>query len=185
MRQERAQGVVEFAVVITMLMFFFMGTIDFSRFMYYRTAIANAARVGAEVGGNYCNISTCGVQPSPTSDDVIMQATYCEATQNTLATGVAAIKLAPTVSCTPCTTVTCDPCSSSACTACAKDICIDPLAATRTKGTYFTVYVGYNFQPISPLISTFFPSQRCWASVGSTENTHTLCATAVGHVASQ
>lgn len=187
MREERAQGVIEFAIVVTMLLLFFMGTIDFSRFMYYDTAIRNAARVGAEVGGNYCNISACGVQTAPTTDDQIMQATYCAGTQNTLASGLAAIQLQPTVSCTACisgTSTTCDPCSGSTCSNCTKDICIDPSGASRTKGSDFTVYVGYNFQPISPLMSNFFPSQQCWASVNSTENTHTLCATAVGHVSS-
>jgi Flp pilus assembly protein TadG len=33
-REERAQGVIEFAVIAMILMFTFLGTVDFARFMY-------------------------------------------------------------------------------------------------------------------------------------------------------
>jgi Flp pilus assembly protein TadG len=181
LKEERAQGVVEFAIVITMLLFFFLGTIDFSRFMYYDTAIRNAARVGAEVAGNYCNMPDCGIQSSPTSDNVVMQAAYCEATQNQLASGLAQIKLQPTVSCTPCTTVTCNPCASSACATCTKDICIDP-SGTRTQGSAVSVYVGYNFQPVSFYMRPFFHTRTCFPAGEPSENTHTICASATGRV---
>jgi hypothetical protein len=181
LRDERAQGVVEFAILISILLFFFLGTIDFSRFIYYDTAIRNAARIGAEVAGNYCYVPGCGSQSSPTGDNIVMQATYCEATQNTMAGGLAAVQLAPTTSCTPCTTSACNPCSSSTCTPCTKDICISP-SGTRTAGTDVTVYVGYNFQPISFYMTPFFSSQTCFPWGSASENTHTLCASAVGHV---
>jgi Flp pilus assembly protein TadG len=183
---ESAQGVVEFAILIVALMLMFLGVVDFSRFMYYDTAIRNAARVGAEVAGNYCNVPGCGSQSTATSDDYVMQATYCEATQAQVASGIAAISLQPAVDCTPCTTSSCDPCSSTspylgACTPCQKDICINP-TGTRSSGSSVTVYVGYNFQPLSFYMQPFFPSRTCFPS-GSTENTHTLCAEAVGRVA--
>lgn len=185
---ESAQGVVEFAFLIVVLMLMFLGVVDFSRFMYYDTAIRNAARVGAEVAGNYCNIPGCGSQTSPTTDDYVMQATYCEAAQAELATGVSSVKLLPAVDCTPCTTSTCDPCSSTspylgACTPCQQDICINP-TGTRTAGQSVTVDVGYNFTPLSFYMQPFFPTKTCFPS-GSTESTHTLCAEAVGRVASR
>jgi Flp pilus assembly protein TadG len=183
LQEERAQGVVEFAIVITILLFFFLGTIDFSRFIYYDTAIRNAARVGAEVAGNYCNVPSCGTQTGPTSDNIVMQATYCEATQNTLAGGLAAVKLQPTVSCTACTTSTCNPCSSTACTPCTKDICINPTDATRVASNNVTIYVGYYFQPISFFAIPLFSTKTCFPTGAASENTHNLCARAVGRVA--
>lgn len=184
---ERAQGIVEFAFVATALMFLFLGTIDFSRFMYYDTAITNAARVGAETAGNYCNVPGCGVQNSPTTDDSVMQSTYCEATASQVSLGASAISLQPAVDCTPCTTTTCDPCSSTspylgACTPCTKDICINP-TGTRTKGSTVTVYVGYLFKPYAFYIAPFFNDTTCFPSGSAGENEHTLCASAVGRVA--
>lgn len=183
---ENAQGVVEFAILLVALMFMFLGVVDFSRFMYYDTAIRNAARVGAEVAGNYCNIPGCGSQTTPTSDDFVMQATYCEATQAQLGSGVATVSLRPSINCTPCTTSTCDPCSSTspylgACTPCQQDICISP-TGTRSSGDTVSVYVGYNFQPLSFYMQPFFPTKTCFPS-GSTESTHTLCASSVGRIA--
>lgn len=185
---ERAQGVVEFAILGTLLMFFFLGVVDFSRFMYYDTAIRNAARVGAETAGNYCNVPGCGQPGAPTTDDTIMQATYCEASGAQLAGGAGSVSLQPAVACTPCTTSMCDPCSSTPpylgpCVPCRQDICISP-TGTRTPGNTVTVYVGYNFTPVSAFMKPFFPTIHCFPA-GSTESAHTLCATAAGRVAAR
>lgn len=182
-RGEEAQAIVEFGIVITFLLLLFLGTIDFSRFIYYDSAIRSAARVGAEVAGNYCNMPGCGNQSSPTSDNLVMQATYCEATQNTLMSGLAAVSLSPSTSCTPCTTSTCNPCptAASSCPPCVKDICISP-SGTRTSGSDVTVYVGYNFTPVSPYLSSFFPAQSCYTGDSTSTNHHTLCASMVGRV---
>jgi Flp pilus assembly protein TadG len=185
LRDERAQGVVEFALLITTLLFFFLGTVDFSRFMYYDSAIRNAARVGAEVAGNYCNVPGCGIQSAATPNDDIMQATYCEAAQNQAGTGTAAVNLSPKVNCTPCTTASCDPCSSSspylgACANCQTDICISP--SSRVAGDTVTIYVGYNFTPVSFYMKPFFSQQTCFPSGSTSESYHTLCAYAVGRV---
>lgn len=181
-RGEDAQALIEFGIVITVLLLFFLGTIDFSRFIYYDSAIRNATRVGAEVAGNYCNVPGCGNQSSPTSDSLVLQATYCEATQNTLGSGVAAVSLTPSATCTPCTTSTCDPCPTATCSPCSKDICISP-SGTRTAGSTVTVTVGYNFKPISPYLSSFFPTQSCYVGDSTFTNHHTLCASTVGRVA--
>lgn len=180
-RGEEAQALVEFGIIITALLLLFLGTIDFSRFVYYDSAIRNAARVGAEVAGNYCNMPGCGNQTSPTSDSLVLQATYCEATQNTLLSGLAEVSLAPTATCTPCTTSTCDPCPTTTCSSCSKDICISP-SGTRTAGTNVTISVGYNFKPISPYLSPFFPAKSCYTGDSTLTNHHTLCASMVGRV---
>lgn len=190
--QERAQGITEFAIVSMALMFFFLGTVDFARFMYYDTAIRNAARTGAETASNYCYIPGCGLQSSPTSDDVVMQSTYCEATGAQAVGGSSLVSLQPQINCTPCTTSTCDPCSSTspylgACTTCRTDICVSRSpSGSPAAGQTVTVYVGYNFRPISFLMAPFFNTVSCWKNTvsGSTESTHTLCAQAVGRVSS-
>jgi hypothetical protein len=40
--------------LITMPVLVFSGTVDFSRFMYFNTAVAEAARVGAETAIGHC-----------------------------------------------------------------------------------------------------------------------------------
>jgi len=52
--RENAQGVIEFALMLTVLMLLFLGTVEFSRFLYYDNAIRNAARVGVETGMKHC-----------------------------------------------------------------------------------------------------------------------------------
>jgi hypothetical protein len=79
-RGEGAQGVIEFALIITALLLVFLGTVDFSRFLYYQTAIDNAVRVGAESTINHCySHSACGSSATATTADDALWSTYCEA----------------------------------------------------------------------------------------------------------
>jgi hypothetical protein len=187
---ERGQAVVEFALMITMMTWLFLGTVDFARFMYYESAITNAARVGAEAASNHCeNRQTCGETAGPSTDDLVVQQTVCESSS--------AVTLYPKPSsCVPCqpgasgcpsltftkidgSSVT-DPCSP-----CSQDVYVSPAYGAGTNPVApsspisVTVIVGYNFQPITPLLNQFFPSQTCYT--GDTQ-THTLCATAVGRI---
>lgn len=77
---EDAQGVIEFALIVTALLLVFLGTVDFSRFLYYTTAISNAARTGAEAASNHCfTRSNCATSSTPASADFVMWSVYCEA----------------------------------------------------------------------------------------------------------
>lgn len=202
---EEAQGVVEFALISMIMLFFFLGTVDLGRFFYYGTAVRNAARVGAEVASNAScpNVFLCGRLDPTLINDYVMQATVCEPN------GAQRVVLQPTLNCSTCIDSECtgatSPCSSTACTPCDKDVCIerfnqcastpcDPCAsslqgapyATSTNGQCVRVIVGYNFKPISPLIGKFFGSKQCWtAATGARvddSTTHTICATATGKV---
>lgn len=187
---EAAQGVVEFAIIASLLMLLFLGTMDFGRFMYYDTAIRSAARVGAEAATNQCpNQTMCGTFSAMALNDGIFQSTECEASND------ARISLKPQISCSNCvsTYTGCtngDPCTSGCSTSwCEQDMCIQrhetncnsdiKSVSSSVPGQCITVTVGYNFQPISPLMNTFFPTQQCWS--GDT-TTHTLCATSKGRV---
>jgi hypothetical protein len=77
---EGAQGVIEFALIITALLLVFLGTVDFSRFLYYDTAVRNAARVGAEAAINHCfNDTTCDSSATAASNDFVLWSVFCEA----------------------------------------------------------------------------------------------------------
>src|SRR5579872_2268444 len=78
---EDAQGVVEFALVSVVLLWLFLGTVDFARFLYYDVGITSAARVGAETAINHCPFasSNCGVSPTVVPDTLVLWRTYCEA----------------------------------------------------------------------------------------------------------
>src|SRR5579872_6827705 len=69
-RDENAQGLVEFAIVAMVLLLLFLGAVDYGRFLYYRAANQSAARVGAETASNHCPVSgsTCGTTTTATSD---------------------------------------------------------------------------------------------------------------------
>lgn len=217
-RGEEAQGLVEFAIMAMVLIFFFLGTVDFARFIYYSNALSSAARVGAEVASNHCAYSdySCGTTNNGTyvTDNFVMWATYCEA-QSTVNLNlgqysVGAPNTSP-VSTSAYTTTTssdgkttyqpCQPnpssttwtpaCNTSAgatCTPCTNDICVAP--TTRSSSSSVSVSVGYDFQPITPLMSQFFTTRQCWTTSDSptpsqsdsTSNKHTLCARAVGKV---
>src|SRR5947209_6231190 len=78
-RGERAQGVVEFAAIATIMMMVFLGTVDLARFMYYGTAIRNAASTAAQVETTGCvNGQVCGNLYVKTTDDFAVQAAVCE-----------------------------------------------------------------------------------------------------------
>lgn len=185
-RNEEAQGIVEFALLASLMMLIFLGTVDFARFLYYDNAIRSAARTGAIMASNHCAYpgSGCGYGTGITTDDYVLQAVQCEA--------------APYVTLSPAPS-TCDPTSSSPCKSsclsnvCAKDICVSPSGApgsARSSGTKVTVSVGYSFKPIAFVLSPFFNDQTCWGGSGdppgspadSLSNHHTLCASAVGKV---
>lgn len=198
---EEAQGLIEFALIGTVLLYLLLGTVDFGRFLYYDTAIRSAAETGAMVASNHCAYAdyACGTTTSGSavSDNFVMWSTYCEAAPsvnlnlgqylvgqpNTLSTGTSAYT--PNGSIGACAandssatwTPTCA--SSATCTPCANDICVSP--ASRNLGSPVSVSVGYDFQPIAPLVSVFFQPRQCWPNDPSTNN-HTLCATAVGQV---
>jgi TadE-like protein len=178
--RERAQGLIEFAIIAPSLILIFLGVVDFSRFMYFNQAIVSAARAGGDAAINHCAFhATCGMIDTPVGDDFIVQAVYCDASPN--------VQLQPqAATCASCLTTNCNSpvtiCNVS-CLAkiCTQDICINPLAAGRTNGMDVTVTVGYSWKPITPLIATFFPDKACWSQDPAT-NHHTLCASATGNV---
>lgn len=209
-RGERGQGVIEFALILSILMLLFLGTVDFARVMYYDLALGSAARVGAETAINHCVApgQTCGYT-SGVSDAFVMQATECES--------AGSVKLLPALDnattpasypCTPCPTGPCNttlPVSTcdSTCVAhdCTNDVCIQTCTdgtcsdlssgSTLSSGTLVKVTVGYDFTPISPILTgmanlpfvgpavNLFKPTQCWP--GDTAK-HTLCASSTGRV---
>jgi Flp pilus assembly protein TadG len=172
---EQAQGLVEFALVISVLFFVFLGTVDFARFLYYQTAIQSAARVGAEAATNHCPFasSTCAATETATSDSLVLWSVYCEANPNPALTPAYS-------SCSAGTASSWTPTCSGTCTNCASDVCVSP--STRSGGTEVTVTVGYNFTPLTLLISPFFPTKSCYSGDSTSTNHHTICAQSVGRV---
>ena len=188
-RDESAQGLIEFAILASVLMLVFLGTVDFSRFLYYDNAIRSAARVGAERAGNHCT-PTCG--QTVTTVDFVVQAAVCEANIG--------LQPAPVQGCYNCklttsTPIECNdpynpssstysavnPCSPS----CAQDVYVNPVfvpgtTSSASPNTPITVTVGFSFKPITPLISQFFSELSCYSGDVAGVNHHTLCATAVG-----
>jgi Flp pilus assembly protein TadG len=180
---ENAQGVIEFALIVSVMLLLFLGTVDFGRFLYYDNVINSAARVGTEVAIDQCwSPAICqSTKGLIATDDVVTQATVCEAS--------AFLALQPSVS-------SCDPCelnSDSLCLAatspcqaaclaqlCQKDVCISPLG-TRTDQTNVTVTVGYKFRPISFLMNQFFSTHACYIG-DPASNDHTICASSQGRV---
>lgn len=193
-QDERAQGVVEFALIAVILMFLFLGTVDFSRFLYYNMAIQNATRVGVEAASNHCpSFHNCYLSTA-TPDDYILQSTYCEADPY-----VNLKMVNPVNTCNPCgpTVTSCtDPCGSAGCQSCptqGQDMCVlRDTTSTDCSTTHpcVTVYAGYKFQPISPFLNWVFQARSCWpvsnvpgsGSTDSTSNGHTLCASSTGRV---
>jgi hypothetical protein len=175
-RDERAQGLIEFALISTALLLLFAGTVDFSRFMYYSTAINSAARVGASLGTNAClTPELCGRTVLPT-DSYVMQAASCEAKPY--------VSLQPQISCDTCITSTCTtPCDPSSCPSpcAAEDICVQRSlpSGAPADGQTVIVTVGYHFDFISPILGQFFPNVACFT--GDTR-THNICAHATGIV---
>jgi hypothetical protein len=177
LRDERASGTIEFAIVSTFLVLLFLGTVDFSRFLYYDTAIRNAARDGLETAMNPCSFQWgCDQGALPQADAVVMWSAYCE--------GKPSVNLQPAFSsCPPCSSnVSCSPPCLTSCTPCTQDVCVDP-GGIRTQGESVTVTVGYRFQPVSFLLDGLFPAQSCFSGDNPAVNHHTLCATSVGRVA--
>jgi hypothetical protein len=182
---ERAQGVVEFAIILMALMLMFLGTVDFSRFLYYQTAIQSAARAGAGASVKQCVSidASCGTP----SNDYVLQATVCEAQPF-----VALQAASPIVSCNPCgpksTACPNGPCGTAGCQACptqGQDVCVSQDTSSSSCSTAhpcFKVNVGFNFQPISFFLTAgnwLYPARSCWGS-DPTSNGHTLCASAEG-----
>jgi Flp pilus assembly protein TadG len=175
-RDESAQGLVEFALLSTALLLIFLGTIDFSRYLYYQTSLTSAARVGAEMASNGClSRNTCGTELPPSINSAVIQAVYCEAAPH--------VPLRPSVSCTTCLTAVCandDPCSATPCVNCTQDICITRSpSGPPAHGQTVTVKAAYNFTFISPVVGQFF-ANRPDCLIGST--THNICAQSVGLV---
>lgn len=168
-------------------MLLFLGTVDYARFLYYDTAVRNAARVGAELAGNHCVNATICADPNtasttPTANNYVLWAAYCEAAPY--------VSLQPTF-----TTAGCDNNGNSAAWSptadsgsnCDNDICVFP--GNRSAGTQVTVSVGYKFHPIAFLLDWVFTEQQCWTTGGGApeddsiaRSHHTLCASSVGRV---
>lgn len=189
---EEAQSLIEFALFITFAMLMLLGTIDFSRFMYFDTAIHSAARLGAEVAGNHCTPS-CGTIPVTTVDWVV-ETTVCEASIGLQpqpvqgCNGCAYIKGGPGGCNDPynTSTTTYSPTAPSL----TQDVYVSPAYAPDspdpglTSPTVVTVSVGYNFTPVTPLMQQFFQPISCFPGDSVASNHHTLCATAVGKISS-
>jgi len=182
---ERAQGVVEFAFIVSVLMMLFVGTVDYARFLYYDTAIRNAARVGAETASNHCAYpGSCGQDPSPVSDTYILWSTYCESNpyvslnpafaSSNCQPGSSSFSSGWTPSCTSSAPFSCSPCVN--------DVCVSPGDGSRSSGTPVTVTVGYKFHPIAFLLDWVFTPQSCFSGDTTSVNGHTLCASATGRV---
>jgi TadE-like protein len=190
-RDEGAQGLIEFAILVSALMLIFLGTVDFSRFLYYDNAIRSAARVGAETAGNHC-MPSCG--QTLTTADFVVQSTVCESNIG--------LKPQPLQGCTNCKLTTSspvrcnDPYNPSAstysavnpCAPCSQDVYVSPTYAPGSTlsppstPTLITVSVGYGFKPISPIIGALFPEVACYLGDSTTTNHHTLCASSYGKV---
>ncbi len=177
-QDESAQGLIEFALILTVLMVLFLGAVDYSRFLYYDQALQSAARVGAETASNHCPYasSTCGRTLEASSDSYVLWSTYCEAAPYIKATpsfpncvAGSAPSWIPTPSC-----------AQSPCGNCLNDICVSP--SVRSSGTQVTVAMGWSFKPISFLMSQFFSDTSCFPKDVTTVNHHTICASAVGRV---
>jgi Flp pilus assembly protein TadG len=205
MRDERAQGVVEFALIATILMMLFLGTVDYARFLYYGTAIRNAAQSGAQMEATGCtNRITCGRLHVASADDLSLQAAVCapkpyvnlQPYPTSASWEFCAACVTSTYTCyrnDPCypTSTSTNVCSSSMCTL---DVCVCrkattagavlqcPNSANPAHGDVVQVSVGYAFSPISPLMKSFFSTRSCYPGDNASSNQHTLCATAVGRV---
>jgi hypothetical protein len=172
---EQAQGVIEFALIATVLMLLFLGTVDYARFLYYDVAITSAARIGAETASNHCAFasSACETTDTPVTDTLIMWNAYCEATPAPL--------LVPHYSgCAASASSTWTPTCVGTCTNCAEDMCVSP--ESRTNGTQVTISVGYSFKPFSPWMLPFFSDVSCYTGDTTSTNHHTICAKSVGKV---
>jgi TadE-like protein len=204
---EEAQAVLEILVIFPVLLLFFLGSVDFARFMYYSGALQSAARVGAEAASNHCPYAgtACGQSGTAVSDTFVIWATYCEAATavnlnlgqypigqpNTTPSALHAYKSTTISPCTPddtskTWTPTCN--TGSSCANCTNDICVAP--STRASSTQVSVSVGYDFRPITPLMDRFFSNQQCWLVSDTpaplandpSSNNHTLSARALGGV---
>ncbi len=175
-QDESAQGLIEFALILTVLMVLFLGAVDYSRFLYYDQALQSAARVGAETASNHCPdaSSSCGQTLVATADPYVLWSTYCEAAPYIKAKpGYTSCIAGSSTSWTP-------TCAQSSCTPCLNDICVSP--SIRASGTQVTVAMGWSFKPISFLMSQFFSDTSCFTGDVTTVNHHTICASAVGKV---
>ena len=181
-REERAQGVIEFALVAMILLLLFAGTVDYGLFLYYDTAVVNAARVGAETAINHCaDRYHCDAPSTPMISSVILQKAVCESSPSIT------LKISG-ISSPTCTVSSGNPFGAvtvSNCPASGQDICI---GGSQTEGGQVYVYVGYSFHPITPIINQFFPTKSCWSTAGGAPNTdsssngHTLCSDSTGRI---
>jgi hypothetical protein len=174
-QDETANGTLEFAVVVQVLLLMFLGTVDYSRFMHADTAIRNAARVGLETAINPCSYQDdCLPDTATLSDSAVMWATYCE--------GSPYVRLQPSfTSCPPnAGGIRSAPCAA-VCNDCAQDLCVSP-AGVPSRGQTVTVTVGYSFQPLTFVIARLFPVRQCFPGDDPVVNHHTLCASSTGRV---
>lgn len=179
---ERGQALIEFAVVSSVVLLVILGLADFSRMMYYQSAMNSAARVGAEMASNHCQDAVyCSISGAPTTYDFVMQATECEAPN---------VPLQPSLPCSQVTSPSGSPCTGACPAPCGQDICISPAyqpgsTQTLVSPVDVTVSIGYHFSPISPLMKVFLESDAnsAWKNgcfPGDPPHTHTLCGKAIG-----
>lgn len=170
--RRRGQSAVEFALVAPLLFLLMFGIVDFGRAMYYQNEITNAAREGARIAilaSNPCN----SIYGDPSGDCALPSATpagptvcsAAEASGSLIAnwtcgdnTSTATPNTMPTsgspghayVDVAQGSTSTCPAPSSSA-----SGVNTTP----RSSGNLLiSVTIHYYFQPITPIISSFFPS---------------------------
>ena len=195
-RNENAQSVIEFALMSMILLLILAGVVDFSRFMYYQTAVDNATRDGLVLVMEPCPDRDVCTHYKATSDDFALQAARCS--------GQPYLNLQPVVSCTQCITSTCttgSPCTDTSagtgCLATHPDVCVQrgatvtaahasscsslyPSTITSASiGQAVVVNIGYDFEPVTPLLKPFFPQKTCFPS---DTTVHTLCGTLAGRV---
>ncbi|MGH2449609.1 MAG: TadE/TadG family type IV pilus assembly protein [Chloroflexota bacterium] len=181
-RRQSGQAVVEFAILVTVLLLIFLGTVDFARILSYQSAISSAARVGAEMASNHCEAAAnCSISGAPATYDFVLQATVCESPN---------VPLQPAVSCSQVSTPSGSPCAGSCPPPCSQDVCITPAyqpgsTTTLASPQQITVSVGYDFRPISPMMNAFVQSDLnpAWKNgcfPGDPPHTHTICATVTG-----
>jgi hypothetical protein len=132
-------------------------------------------------------------------NNFVLQAAVCESPQVSLNPAVSCTAC-QTYSAT-CVGASTDPCNAAyyaggaapTCNACGQDVCVARYSGgscspgpsawvsapnnALTHGQCVRVIVGYNFTPITFLVSTFLPARSCW--VGDT-TTHTICAQSAG-----
>jgi len=139
-RASRGQGLVEFALVFPIIALLLFGLLDLGRAVFAYNTIGNAARQGARVAAvNQIQVSPDCNQSRPIEDpsDPHWSIKTCAANSAT-SLGVLPADVSVTYSTPVGTTLSCSP--------------------TLNVGCIATVTVNYAYRPMTPVISSIFPS---------------------------